>query len=197
MNGPVYSWNAADELALAAFRLRQGRMGFSYPHLGCTAKPAPPEGYCRGEHRIHLGHGEEIFDTARSAIQRWQQFPTWVRLDPPHAPMQAGASVAVLARVLGVWVWNACRVLEIEDTPTRFSLTYGTLPGHAMLGEERFRVELLDDGRVDYSIRADSRPAGWAQWPGLLYIRHFQRRFRHDSSARMQQIVAQDVAVQV
>ena len=47
----------------------------------------------------------------------------------------------LLARALGLWVLNACRIVYVieEDGPLRrFAFAYGTLPEHAESGEERF-----------------------------------------------------------
>jgi uncharacterized protein (UPF0548 family) len=175
--------------AVAAFRLRQARLGFSYPHVGCTERSAPPAGYRRGVLRTAIGRGQGDFAAARTAIQNWQQFPNWVSLDPPAAPARAGSAVAVLARVCGLWVWNACRIVAVEDNPGRFSLTYGTLPGHAMLGEERFAVELCADGTVAYEILADSRPATVLQHLSLPLVRVWQGAFRRDSARNMEAAV--------
>ena len=48
--------------------------------------------------------------------------------------------MAVLARSLGLWWLNACRIVCVidEDRPvTGFGFAYGTLPDHAESGEER------------------------------------------------------------
>jgi uncharacterized protein (UPF0548 family) len=69
--------------------------------------------------------------------------------------------VAVIARALGLWWLNACRIVYIVDESEplrRFGFAYGTLPGHVGTGEERFLVEWdpAGDG-VWYDILAFSR----------------------------------------
>ena len=46
--------------------------------------------------------------------------------------------------LLGLWWLNACRIVYVVDEAgpvTKFGFAYGTLPGHAGTGEERFLVE--------------------------------------------------------
>jgi len=98
--------------------------------------------------------------------------------------------VAVLARVFGVWSLNACRIVDVinEVGPTtRFGFAYGTLPGHAESGEERFQIEWnREDDSVWYDIRAFSRPNHWLTRLGYPIVRRIQQRFARDSAAAMQ-----------
>jgi uncharacterized protein (UPF0548 family) len=171
---------------LLAVRLRQARLPLSHPHTGCTHGTTPPPGYVCDQHRVKLGGGDEVFAAASDALRRWAQFPPgWVRLDPTDAPIREGTVVTISARVCGVWWVNACRVVEVIDEPGRFGFAYGTLPGHAELGEERFLVERDADGGVWYTILAHSRPRLWLA--RLLYplTRRTQKRFARDSMAAM------------
>ena len=113
--------------------------------------------------RIKLGEGEEVFRAAKAALERWEQFRLgWVEAWPPETPIQAGEVVAVLARRLGLWWLNACRIVYVVDEAgpvSRFGFAYGTLPDHAGTGEERFLVEWdRASGEVWYDILAFSRP---------------------------------------
>jgi uncharacterized protein (UPF0548 family) len=97
--------------------------------------------------------------------------------------------VAVVARVLGVWWVNACRVVYAVDEAgpvCRFGFAYGTLPGHAESGEERFQVEWdRSDDAVYYDILAFSRPRHLLARLGYPLTRRTQRRFARDSAAAM------------
>ena len=70
--------------------------------------------------------------------------------------------MAVIARRLGLWWLNACRIVYVVDEPgpvSRYGFAYGTLPDHAGSGEERFLVEWdRASGEVWYDILAFSRP---------------------------------------
>ncbi|HET6576373.1 MAG TPA: DUF1990 domain-containing protein [Fimbriiglobus sp.] len=179
---------------LDEFRSSQAKLDFTYPAVGATAA-TPPPGYVVDRTRIRLGDGEGVFLAARSALGRWEQFRLgWVEACPADTPLRVGEVVAVVARVLGVWWVNACRVVYAvdEDGPvSRFGFAYGTLPGHAESGEERFLVEW--DRATDavwYDILAFSRPHHLLARLGYPLTRWTQRRFGRDSAAAMLRAVA-------
>jgi uncharacterized protein (UPF0548 family) len=73
-----------------------------------------------------------------------------------------------------------------ETQPRRFGFALGTLPGHILVGEECFLIELDErSGRVRYEVRAVSRPNGPVARLGLPLIRLFQARFRQQTCAVM------------
>ena len=129
--------------ALDAFRSAQARLDFTYAGVGATAG-TPPPGHVVDRTRIKLGDGEGVFRAARAALERWEHFRLgWVEAGPADTPIRAGEVVAVVARVLGVWWANACRIVYAVDEAgpvSRFGFAYGTLPGNAESGEERFLV---------------------------------------------------------
>ena len=129
---------------LREFLAAQAKLDLTYPAVGATAA-VPPAGYVVDRTRIKLGEGAGAFAAARAALGRWEQFRLgWVEAWPPEAPIQAGQVVAVVARLFGLWWLNACRIVYVVDEQgpvQRFGFAYGTLPGHAESGEERFTVE--------------------------------------------------------
>jgi uncharacterized protein (UPF0548 family) len=173
--------------------LERGRdADFSYPEVGATRDVRGGEQrrfagrYALDHHRVQLGRGPELFEAAKAALARWEMFRIdWLDLCWPDAPIEEGSSVAVLARIGGLWSLNPCRVVyPIDDAGEveRFGFAYGTLPGHAVCGEERFTVEhdLVDDA-VAYDLLVFSRPAGALEWLGLPVLRRLQGRFARDS----------------
>jgi uncharacterized protein (UPF0548 family) len=127
--------------AVRAFLAAQAGLPFTYPDVGATAAD-PPAGWTVDRTRARVGTGEGAFIAAKAALARWEQFDLgWVEAAPAGVPLAEGACVAVVARVLGLWWLNACRVVYTVDEPCRFGFAYGTLPGHAERGEERFLVE--------------------------------------------------------
>ena len=94
-----------------------------------------------------------------------------------------------LARILGLWWVNACRIVYLVDEQapvSRFGFAYGTLPEHAESGEERFTVEWHeDDDTVWYDILAFSRPHQLLARLAYPYVRRLQKRFARDSAAAM------------
>src|SRR5436190_14710440 len=182
--------------AVREFLAAQAELDLTYPAVGATAA-VPPPGYAVDRTRVRLGGGEDVFRAAAAALGRWDQFRLgWVEAGPPDTPLRAGEVVAVVARVLGLWWVNACRVVYAVDEAgpvSRFGFAYGTLPGHAESGEERFLVEW--DRATDavwYDILAFSRPRHPLARLGYPLTRRTQRRFARDSAGAMRRAVATD-----
>jgi uncharacterized protein (UPF0548 family) len=135
-----------------------------------------------------LGEASVLARSPKSAASR-----PWVEACPADTPLRVGEVVAVVASVLGVWWVNACRVVYLvdEDGPvSRFGFAYGTLPGHAESGEERFLVEWdRAASTVWYDILAFSRPRHPLARLGYPLTRRTQRRFARDSAAAMRRAV--------
>jgi uncharacterized protein (UPF0548 family) len=148
--------------AIDAFLREQRRLDFTYQAVGATASE-PPAGFNADHTRVALGQGAEVFAAAKSALLHWRQFQLgWTEALPSDTPICTGEVVAVIARVGGLWWLNACRIVYVVDEPSpnaRFGFAYGTLPGHAERGEERFLVEMDDAGRVWYD--RGTRSHGW------------------------------------
>lgn len=173
----------------ADFRTAQAQLAFTYPAVGATASVVPAS-YNLDHTRIRLGEGEKVFEAARTALERWQQFQLgWVEPWPTDTPLEAGAVVTILIRVLGLWALNACRIVYVvadEGPVTRFGFAYGTLPGHAETGEERFLIEWdRTDDAVWYDILAFSRPRHVLARLGTPFVRRLQKRFGRESAAAM------------
>lgn len=176
------------------FLERQSKLTFTYSAIGATAN-TPPAGYVVDHTRIKLGDGKEIFEAAKAAIQRWEHFRLgWVEASPTETLIQKGEVVAVMGHVLGLWWLNACRIVYVVDDVvpiTRFGFAYGTLPGHAESGEERFLIEWdRSDDSVWYDILAFSRPNYFVTKLGYPLVRRFQKRFARDSAAAMVRAVS-------
>ena len=180
---------------LRDFLAAQAKLDLTYSAVGATAA-VPPAGYVLDHTRIKLGEGARTFGVAKAALGRWQHFRLgWVEAWPPETPIQAGAVVAVVARLFGLWWLNACRIVYVVDEPgpvQRFGFAYGTLPEHAESGEERLTVERHEeDSAVWYDILAFSRPQQLlARW-GSPFARWVQKRFARDSAAAMRRAVVE------
>lgn len=200
---------------IRAFLARQAGEPFSYPSVGATrpgpVEPSAPPGFDLDHNRTFLGDGPGIFEAACEALARWEMFPAaWARIEaglepsggpvpnvaPP--PLREGTVVAMVARALGVWWLSACRIVytldeRFESGPVRrrYGFAYGTLPGHVERGEERFSVELLEDGTAWYDLLAFSTPRYWMVRLGYPVARRLQRRFVLDSLAAMRRAAAE------
>ena len=175
------------------FLTTQSKLGFTYTAVGATASQ-PPAGYTVDHTRIKLGEGEEVFMKAKAALGRWEQFRLgWVEVWSPETPIQTGEVVAVIARNVGLWWLNACRIVYVvdEEEPIQcYGFAYGTLPDHAETGEERFLVEWdRVSGEVWYDILAFSRPHLLLTWLGYPFVRLVQKRFAKASAAAMMKAV--------
>jgi uncharacterized protein (UPF0548 family) len=179
---------------MRAFLASQAKLDFTYAAVGASAT-VPPAGYFVDHTRIKLGEGEAVFQAAKAALAAWEQFKLgWVEAWPPDAPIKVGEPVGIVARRLGVWWLNACRIVYVmdEDGPiTRYGFANGTLPDHAGTGEERFLIEWnRSTGEVSYDILAFSRPHHCLSRVGYRYMRRVQKRFGVESSMAMVRAVA-------
>jgi uncharacterized protein (UPF0548 family) len=175
------------------FLAAQANEDFTYSAVGATAD-RPPSGYVVDRTHIKLGAGESVFQAAKSALQRWQQFQLgWVEAWPTETPIHAGETVVVIGRALGLWWLNASRIVYVVDEPgpiRRFGFAYGTLPDHVETGEERFTIAWDQvSNSVCYDILAFSRPHHVFTWLGYPLVRRMQRRFGRDSAVAMRRAV--------
>jgi uncharacterized protein (UPF0548 family) len=174
--------------AIHSFLSTQASANFSYSDVGASRERAP-NGYVVDHNRVQLGRGAEAFQCAARALARWKMFDfPWIQLCRPDAPIEAGATVALLVSHFGFWSLNACRVvyvIEEHGAVDKFGFAYGTLEDHAERGEERFTVEWnAADDSVWYDLYAFSRPGPLARL-AYPYARRLQKRFAQDSMAAM------------
>jgi uncharacterized protein (UPF0548 family) len=177
---------------IRTFLSAQKNQSFSYGQVGAS-RGRPPGGYTTDHNRVWLGEGEEVFARAVKAIRQWKMFEMpWIQLCWPDAPIEEGATVAVLVSHLGFWSLNASRivyVIEQDGSDKKFGFAYGTLVQHAERGEERFSVEFhSQDYSVWYDVCAFSRPSFLARL-AYPFTRALQKRFARDSMSSMQEAV--------
>jgi uncharacterized protein (UPF0548 family) len=176
---------------IAEFLASQAGLEFTYSAIGATNANMPP-GYVVDRTRVRLGHGENVFHAAKAVLQRWQHFHlTWVEACPATTPIMSGEVVGILARSVGLWWLNACRIVYVVDEAENFGFANGTLPGHMETGEERFLVEWdRNDDSVWYDILAFSRPRHLLARLGYPWMRRVQKRFARESAAAMTKAVS-------
>ena len=177
------------------FVASQAKLAFSYGEVGATRDDRTPKGYVADRYRVKLGEGKEAYERAKDALRAWRQFGLgWVSAHPNHAPVEVGTTVAVLASHAGFWSLNPARIVYLVEEGgdvERFGFAYGTLPGHAERGEERFLVEHdRRSGAVFYDVFAFSRPNHPLAWLGYPFARLLQKRFARDSKEAMKMTVA-------
>src|ERR1041384_3183215 len=102
--------------------VEQSKLDFAYSRLGATATCATvddlaaPEDYVIDHTRIVLGQGSAVFERAKAALRRWQQFRLgWLEVFPEDAAIRPGETVLVVARAFGLWWTNAARIVYVVD----------------------------------------------------------------------------------
>ncbi len=175
---------------IAEFITQSRNLPLSYHPIGIAQ--ADPPGFKVDEVSAVIGRGPAIFEDAKLALTKWRQFALgWVELFPLEASIEPDRSVAVLARHLGCWSLNGCRVVYlIDEDARRFGFAYGTLTNHAECGEEIFEVSMNESDEVIYRIRAVSKPRAAFARIGYPITRLFQAKFRRDSIAAMRRAVS-------
>ncbi|EMB17414.1 DUF1990 family protein [Rhodopirellula europaea] len=169
---------------------QQSRSSFNYPDVGASQR-AFPDGYEHHRHRVSLGNGREIFESAKAALENWRQFDVgWVEAFPANTAITVGNTIAIRVRIFGVWAVAFDRIVDVFDEQKenchRFGYSVGTLMEHPEQGEERFLIEMDDDCKVDYEVAAFFRPntlAAKIAWP-ILHRRF--NRFRNQSAEALQ-----------
>ncbi len=163
---------------------------FSYPEIGHSIHNKHIKGYDNDFNRIRLGEGEEVFNAACGAICTWKMFPGgWAWIEPAHAPIGKGQNVVMIAKVMGLYWVNTCRIVYLLDETEpvrRYGFAYGTLGQHVEQGEELFSIEWLPDDSVWYVLRAYSKPRFWLAKLGHPLARLYQRKFVRASQRAME-----------
>ena len=189
----MYLFKKPTDERISNFIESQSRLEFTYPSVGATRDGDHPSGFLVDHNRSHLGSGEGTFDAAKRALCEWQHYRfDWIELYRPNVDPAPDQTVGVLARAMGLWVLNACRVVyavEEENPLRRFAFAYGTLPEHAESGEERFQVEWHEDDSVWYDILAFSRPHQLFSRLAYPYVRRKQKQFATESKLAMKDAV--------
>lgn len=177
------------------FLRKQQQLELTYKAVGETFG-TPPHGYMLDHTRVKLGTGSKTFEAAKAALRRWDQFRLgWLEAEPDGTPIKMDQTVAILAHLIGLWWWNACKIVAVvdenDDGPvSRFGFAYGTLPNHAGTGEERFMIEWdRSTDNVWYDILAFSQPHHLLARIGYLFLRATQKRFGRESSAAMLRVI--------
>jgi uncharacterized protein (UPF0548 family) len=181
--------------SIQEFINHQIELPHSYAAVGHTRNGGTVPGFDHDFNQVELGKGPAAWDAAKAAIRQWKMFPgTWARIEPANAPIRPGIVVAMLARVMGFWWMNSCRIVYVIDSEWQFGFAYGTLPGHVEKGEELFLVEKDASGTVRYSIRAFSTPRFWLARLAYPMARRYQKRFVRDSKTSMIKFVQSTIS---
>lgn len=189
----MLSFRKPSETVIRDFLAEQRQRELTYTEVGRTLE-IPPGGYRVDHTRTKLGEGRQTFETAVAALRRWDQFRLgWLEAGPASTPIEDGQVVAIMARAIGFWWLNSCRivaVIDVDGDVSQFGFAYGTLPAHVGTGEERFLIEWdHSDDAVWYDILAFSRPRHVLAKIGYPWFRMTQKRFGRDSTKAMRDAI--------
>lgn len=154
------------------------RRRLTYGDIGLSEAGSPPRGFVREHHEAEL---DVSFARAREALLAFVTHRlSYLFVYPPGARVAKGLDVVVCARIGPLWSINPCRIVALEDSPTRLRYAYGTLPGHSESGEESFTVEETAEGRVRAETVAIARPLDPLARLGSPIAHVVQRRIKVD-----------------
>jgi uncharacterized protein (UPF0548 family) len=107
---------------------------------GPTGTVALPDGYRHDRFEVALGRGEDVFGRASAALREWLAHTgAGVEVFPARG-VEAGATILLVVRTIGLWAVAPCRIVYMIDEPDRYGFAYGTLPGHPERGEAAFTI---------------------------------------------------------
>jgi len=158
---------------------------FSYPDVGAT-RNQPPAGWRINHMRKLIGTGRALHHKIVQALFSWELLTVGnLELFSTTPQVTPQAAVAIRSRHFGIWSVDFCRVIYvISEEPEqngeilRTGFAYGTLPGHAVKGEEIFSVEFHPaTEEVWYDIFSFSLPANSLIRFASPIARATQRRF--------------------
>ncbi len=130
----------------------------TYAEVGATAGDLPA-GYRQVRVSKRIGTGRPRFERAADAVMRYGML-RGAGLRVIATTEVAEVATEVLGR-LGPFV-APCRVVYVVAEQNRRGFAYGSLPGHAVSGEEMFGVRYEPaDNSVYAEVVAFSRPATW------------------------------------
>lgn len=136
----------------------------TYAEVTASNAPELPTGYAHLHEDTAAGSGRAAFQRLAEALLSWELHRVArMVLATSTAGVEVGCTVVNAAPIGPIALWAPCRVVALVDEPGARGFCYGTLPGHPLLGEERFTVELDGDDTVRLRIRSFSRPVGLAR----------------------------------
>jgi uncharacterized protein (UPF0548 family) len=187
------------ETFIQSLLAERGAMTYSYPHVGAT-RSAPPAGWRINHMRLQVGNGRARFDALTEALFSWKLLAIdGLEVFPSALALQPGTDVAILSRHFGIWSVDFCRVIyvlkdeqEQNGAVLRTGFGYGTLPGHAVSGEELFSLEWHPaTEEVWYDVYSFSLPATPLVRLVAPLARATQRRFARESLEKAARWAAQ------
>jgi uncharacterized protein (UPF0548 family) len=129
----------------------------TYAELGCTLDGRDAPGF---SDRTFSEEVDGDLAGAAAVLRRWATHAGInARIHPDGAEPVEGATLLVVAPFGPLEMAVPVRVVAVVDDEHRAGFAYGTLPGHAEMGEELFLAERTAPGRLRLQVRVRARPA--------------------------------------
>ena len=133
--------------ARAAVLLERARRAKpTYGPVGATLDAGAHDGELFVERQV--GAGVRAFGAAVECFRSLAPQRAVATIWPPEASAEEGSTVLIALALGPVTVMAINRIVAVVDEPRRWGFAYGTLPGHAEVGEEAFVVEHRSDDTV-------------------------------------------------
>lgn len=150
--------------------------GLTYAEVGATRSGDLPAGFRHLRYRVAVG--EDVFDTAASAVLTWRMHrAAGIRMTTSATRAAPGVRVTSDLGIGPLRLSAPCEVVWVADEPGRAGFGYGTLPGHPARGEESFLVTQDADGVTWFSVTAFSVPASFLMRAAGPVAPLFQRAY--------------------
>ena len=183
-----------DDLRRKLERLRSAE--FTHADVGLTEQELTraPDGFVLDRYSTELGVGDDVFTRGRRVLETVGNYPpSFTRVIRVDHTLEPGMVFGTLAKHLGFWSLHPCRVIYVVDDAVaesvRFGFGFGTLPGHAEIGEERFLIRrALSTNVVTYEVQAFSRPGQLVTKLGAPVTRAYQKRFQRETVGHMRRV---------
>ena len=136
----MYLFNKPSNEQITDFIESQTPLGYTYPSAGATRNEEAPPGFVVDHTRIQIGSGQATFEAAKRALSEWQHYEfNWIELHRPEARPESDQMVGILARALGLWVLNACRIVYVveEEKPAEEGVENDPAAAFASLFESK------------------------------------------------------------
>jgi uncharacterized protein (UPF0548 family) len=141
----------------AALLAAAERAGLSYDHVGSTIEGRPPTTV---PERTFTCEVAGSLASAAAALRAWAPHRgIAATIEPADAPLEVGTSLLVIAPWGPFELAAPDRIVSVIDEPERFGFAYGTLGGHAEVGEELFLTEVIAPGGLRLTVRVHAGPA--------------------------------------
>jgi uncharacterized protein (UPF0548 family) len=133
-----------------------GHDALSYGHVGSTVDGRAPSTV---PERVFTREAVGTLAAARAALRAWAPHRgIHAAVEPADAPLVEGTTLLVVAPFGPFELLAPDRIVAVIDEQDRFGFAYGTLAGHAEVGEELFLAELVATDRLRLTIRIHAGP---------------------------------------